>query len=231
MNTKSQKIIISDLDDTIKISHTTSHFKTLIRGLFFSHAYTGMPELYQSWHQRGFDIKILSSSPKWIEKKIHKFLDLNKFPTRTLHLRDWIKEHEIKKYKINSLKKIIEQGCTDIILVGDDTEWDPEVFFELKKEYSQKIKKTYIRSVRGRPLPDADAIPFYTAFDIAAYEYSEQRIDISAVNAISNAIINEKDIEFIFPHFVSKPKENKPHKNNEIESIQKKIEERINRNG
>ena len=222
-----KKIIISDLDDTIKISHTTNHIKTIIRGLFFSHAYAGMSALFQEWEKQGFEIKILSSSPKWIEKKINRFLDLHLFPKRSLHLRDWIKETKIKSYKTNALKHICQQGYDQIILIGDDTEWDPEVFYNLKKSNPNQVINIYIRSIRERPLPSDDIIRFYTAFDVAASEYKANRLSLDSIKYIFNAVYKEENMEFIFPHFVSYPKRFENFDDAELEKLNKELQRKL----
>src|SRR5690606_20626744 len=62
-------LLVSDFDDTLKISHTTNRLKTVLRGLFTKQAYAGMSELYQEWVD-GRSFVVISSSPNAIRGKI-----------------------------------------------------------------------------------------------------------------------------------------------------------------
>ena len=62
-------LLISDLDDTIKISHTQSKLITVYRGLFRTSAFAGMAQLYAEILARHSDSRfcVVSSSPPQIQ--------------------------------------------------------------------------------------------------------------------------------------------------------------------
>lgn len=202
-------IIISDLDDTIKISHTQSKLVTVYRGLFRSSAFAGMSELYRSMLRLGAldpngSFFILSSSPPAIRKKIEYFLTKHGFPKAKLILRDWIREPSILKYKMRRLHECLETAAEPVVLFGDDTEHDPEVFTHMKKKFPGKILAIYIRSVRGRELPEG-VTPFYTAFDVACSELAAGRLDNEQVLRVGEAVLAAEKNSWLIPYFSLKP--------------------------
>ncbi|MCO5141824.1 MAG: DUF2183 domain-containing protein [Oligoflexia bacterium] len=193
--------LISDLDDTIKISHTQSKLITVYRGLFRSSAFSGMAKLYQEMLTcDDSDFTIVSSSPPTIEKKIRAFIHKNHFPEPKLILRDWIRSPAVKAFKVKALHKEIEKSKHPLILIGDDTQYDPEIYYELSMIFPKKILCRYIRKVRGRELP-ADTIGFFTAFDIACHEYTQGRLTNDSVLAVGEEILKAKKLSRILPSF------------------------------
>lgn len=193
--------LISDLDDTIKISHTQSKFITVYRGLFRSSAFSGMAKLYHEMlTPQGSHFTIISSSPPTIEKKIRYFIHKNHFPEPKLILRDWIRSPAVKAFKVKALHKEVEKSKHPLILIGDDTQYDPEIYYELSMIFPKKILCRYIRKIRGRELP-AESIGFFTAFDIACHEYAQGRLSNEAVLMIGKEILDAKKLSRILPSF------------------------------
>lgn len=218
-------LLISDLDDTIKITHTTSRLRTVIRGLWGAQAYAGMPELYQEWiGDREFFV--VSSSPVWIEAKIQRFLNKFKFPPSKLFLRDWVRETKVADFKFQRLNKLVlsakERGI-QVILVGDDSEYDPEVFDRLKSEHPDTVLKAYVRSIRGRKIPDG-LFPFYLAFDIAVEEYREKRLLLPQLMRVGKATLDQTNPEYVIPYFAHHPEKLSQEVISEISMLQTKID-------
>jgi phosphatidate phosphatase APP1 len=175
----------------------------VFRGLFAKQAYAGMSELFQEWtSDRPF--VILSSSPKMIEGKIDRFLNRHGFPSREIWLRDWVKQKDIRQYKSEALRKIEARKEEGYIFVGDDAEYDPEVFTGFRDRNPDKTLAIYIRKMRGRPLPEG-VIPFHSALEIALSELEAGRFKIPQVARIGKAIIDHGDADHIIPYFASSP--------------------------
>ncbi len=203
--TKPEFLIVSDFDDTIKITHTTNRFRTVVRGLFAKQAYAGMAELYQEW-SAGRPFVVLSSSPNVIRRKIGRFLDRHEYPKREIWLRDWFKQKDLLLFKQENLKKLDSRAESLFIFVGDDADYDPEVFTTFRDAHPGQVLAIYIRRVRGRPLPDG-VIPFYSAFEIALAELSAARLKIPQVSRIGKAILEHRDTDYVVPYFASAPLE------------------------
>lgn len=203
--TKPTYLIVSDFDDTIKITHTTNRFRTVLRGLFAKQAYAGMAELYQEW-TGGNPFVVLSSSPNAIRGKIGRFLDRHEYPKREVWLRDWFRQKDLLLFKQETLKKLDTWSDSPVIFIGDDADYDPEVFTKFEASHPGRVLAIYIRRVRGRPLPEG-VIPFYSAFEIALSELSAGRLKIPQVSRIGKAILEHRDTDYVVPYFASAPLE------------------------
>lgn len=195
--------VVSDLDDTLKISHTTNRLRTVFRGLFMHHAYAGMSELYQEWIGSS-EFILMSSSPNAIRGLIASFLSRHGFPKHQIWLRDWFKQPNIRKYKTDQMKRLLETVPGPYIFVGDDSEWDPEVFSKFKEQHPTLVLAIYIRRMRGRPLPDG-VIGFHTAFELALEEHKAGRLKIPQVARVGKAVLEEKNPNFVIPYFAVCP--------------------------
>lgn len=198
--------LITDLDDTLKITNTTNRLKTVVRGLFKNQAYAGMSELYQELLKDTTNrLWVVSSSPNVLRRKIARFLKLNQYPPSQLILRDWLKEKKVKSYKLKAVTSIIEsQSDLGFLLIGDDSEWDPEVYLEVKRLYPKRIEAIYIRKIRNRPLP-RDVVGFCTAYEVALHELRKQNLSLSQVARIGKSLLDTDDFEQIIPYFAHHP--------------------------
>lgn len=206
LSKKSPILLISDLDDTIKITDTQNKLITIFRGLFKSSAFTGMAELYHELVSCDPESKfsVISSSPHAIQEKIRKFLRKNSFPSASLTLRDWIRQPSIVRYKLKALTFAIEGCSLPVILVGDDTEHDPEIFAKIKEHYPERVLAVYIRKVKARDLPSGIS-GFYTAFDIACHEHAAGRLNSEQVLRVGEALLTGKKLSWLIPKFSVKP--------------------------
>jgi len=221
--------IISDFDDTIKITNTTNRIKTVLRGLFKNQHYAGMSELYQEVLSRtGGLFFVVSSSPKSIRYKILRFLDQGNYPKRVVYLRDWLRQKDVRAYKMKAIISILESySSMQWILVGDDSEWDPEIYAEIKAANPTKIVSIYIRSIRNRPLPPM-AQSFFTPYEVALHEYNAGRLILSQVARIGKSLTDADDFEKIIPYFAHHPTDSLAEtKNDSLAGLQESIERRL----
>lgn len=196
-------VLVSDFDDTLKISHTTNRLKTVIRGLFAKQSYAGMSELFQEWsNNRPF--VLISSSPLWIRDKIGRFLDRHGFPRREIVLRDWLRQKDVLAYKISALSLLENRDSQAFIFIGDDSEFDPEVFQRFRENHPERTLAIYIRRMRGRPLPSG-VIPFHSAFEIALSELTAGRMKIPQAARIGKAVLDQRNPDLIIPYFAALP--------------------------
>jgi len=200
-------LLISDLDDTIKISHTQSKLITIYRGLFRSSAFAGMAQLYAELllFNPASTFCVVSSSPSQIKRKVEYFLSKNKFPECSIVLRDWMRQTSIVKYKLGSILALVEKAESAggrVILIGDDTEHDPEVFAHVAKRHPDCIAARYLRVVRGRELPEGST-GFFTAFDVACAELAAGRLGSEEVLRVGEALL--KSEKKIIPWFSLQP--------------------------
>jgi phosphatidate phosphatase APP1 len=201
-------LLISDLDDTIKISHTQSKLITVYRGLFRTSAFAGMAQLYAellAFHPES-RFCLVSSSPPQIRRKIEFFLTKNGFPKGRIILRDWIRQSSIVKYKLGSILAMVEEadpGCA-VVLIGDDTEHDPEVFARVAKRFPERVAARYLRIVKGRAMPEGSQ-GFFTAFDVACAELTAGRLSAEQVLRVGEGVLKAEKSSRLIPWFSLKP--------------------------
>jgi phosphatidate phosphatase APP1 len=159
--------VISDLDDTVIQSRITS-FLQAVRTVMLGNARTRLPfpgvaAFYQAL-ERGGDgarknpIFYVSSSPWNIYDIIADFMDVQRIPTGPIHLRDWdiglnaLSSHRLKSHKEPIIREILDlYGSTPFILIGDDSQKDPEIYRAILDAYPGRILAIYIRNVRATP--------------------------------------------------------------------------------
>jgi len=157
--------VISDIDDTAKISNVTDR-KRLIEYTFLREfeAAPGMSEFYKQWSDQGASFHFVSSSPWQLYSALERFLDANGFPwasfsLKTVRFRDETLMNLVKKgteTKPPAIREVLKRypGRT-FILVGDSGEQDPEVYATLMREYPQQISEIFIRNVTDASAGDA----------------------------------------------------------------------------
>lgn len=164
--------IISDVDDTIKISDVTNR-KELIKNTFVRpfRAVPGMAAQYQAWEQRGAVFHYLSASPWQLYLPLEEFRAAEGFPRGVWsmkHLRltdrsaiDFFKSQEV--YKTTLLSIVFAEFPDRVfVLVGDTGEQDPEIFGALAREFPKQVLRVFIRESQT---PAADSARFAKAFD------------------------------------------------------------------
>jgi phosphatidate phosphatase APP1 len=159
--------VISDLDDTVIQSRITS-FLQAVRTVMLGNARTRLPfpgvaAFYQALEKGGDGkrrnpIFYVSSSPWNIHDVIADFMDIQRIPTGPIHLRDWdvdfdaLTSHRLKRHKEPIIREILElYPSLPFILIGDDSQKDPEIYRSIIDQFPGRILAIYIRNVRAEP--------------------------------------------------------------------------------
>ena len=149
-------LVISDVDDTLKVSHILNPVRAAARVPNYSAHFTGMAQLFQLLQrQPGTDTKFvyLSNAPAHVAGfatllNAHKrFLAHNKFPAGELNLRVGLFERD---HKIVEIRKLVKSQNPDaIIFLGDNGERDVEIYNQARLEFrSRNIQiMTFIHQV------------------------------------------------------------------------------------
>ncbi len=164
--------VISDIDDTIKISNVHDR-KQLLRNTFCRpyEPVPGMAALYQAWEKSSScSFHYISASPWQLFLPLSEFARTNGFPDGTFHLKlfrwkdqtffDLFKSPE--KYKLATIEPLLEEfPRRKFILVGDSSEKDPEIYAALARKFPDQIARILIRDTTGE---GPDSIRCQTAF-------------------------------------------------------------------
>jgi hypothetical protein len=168
--------VISDIDDTIKISEVADR-RALLMNTFARpfQAVAGMAVLYKSWEKAGAQFHYVSASPWQLYPPLAEFQEANGFPTGTFHLKEfrW-KDRSFfdlfdspEKYKLGVIEPLLRRFPNRrFILVGDSGEKDPEIYGTLVRKYPKQIDRIFIRDVTGE------------AADTPRYRQAFQGVDV-----------------------------------------------------
>jgi hypothetical protein len=159
--------VISDIDDTIKITEVPAGPRVVLRNTFLRD-YKPVEEMIGRYREHGDAVMFhyVSGSPWQLHKLLGEFVKGN-FPEGAFHMKDLGKnllEAESWRDFVNFTKgsaATFDQKVEQIgrimrafphrkfTLYGDSGEKDPEVFREIKKLFGDQVKRIYIRDVVG----------------------------------------------------------------------------------
>ncbi len=153
--------IITDVDDTIKISNVLDK-KELLRNTFVREfeAVPGMSSIYYEWYQQGADFHYISASPWQLYPALSTFLEHTGFPHGSFAMKQFrIKDESVQnlfasayEYKLPIISDMIRRyPQRKFILVGDSGEKDPEVYTEILRRFPAQVHHIYIRNVTDEP--------------------------------------------------------------------------------
>jgi phosphatidate phosphatase APP1 len=159
--------VISDLDDTVVQSRITN-FLQAVRTMMLGNARTRLPfpgvaAFYQAL-ERGSDGKrrnpifYVSSSPWNIYDLIADFMEVQGIPAGPIQLRDWditlsaLSSSRHRDFKEPAIREILElYPALPFILIGDNSQHDPEIYRAILDRYPGRIRAIYIRNVDANP--------------------------------------------------------------------------------
>ena len=119
----------------------------------------------------------------------HTLIERAGFPAARFVLRDWTRERDTAAFKRQRLGALAAASPRPVILVGDDTERDPELFLEVAAAQAPgRVAAIYIRRNLHRDLPEG-VIPFVTAFDVAVHEVAAGRLSAEAAVRVGEATL------------------------------------------
>lgn len=191
--------VISDIDDTIKISEVVDR-SALLANTFLKpfRSVDGMAETYQRWAGRGAVFHYVSASPWQLYEPLTDWMRADGFPRGSMHLKifrwkdstffDLFKSpEEIKPAAIEPILRASPQRR--FILVGDSGEKDPEIYGSLAREHPEQVVRIFIRNVTNQ---GADAERYRRAFaDVPAEKWQifdkAEQLEAFDPASISNA--------------------------------------------
>jgi len=189
---KSHTVVISDIDDTILVSHSAKIFSRLWQMLAKpAHRRKVVPESEKAYHLIGdanVPVAYVSASEFNLFLILKKFFHFQGLPGGPLLLRPYAHWSELlskqgrgeyKLLRISNLIDRIENGS--IILIGDDSQSDPQIFLELSQKYSA-VKSVYIRQTAGEKKEEIVNLTAELDSSISAHYYSKFSDIESSIN-------------------------------------------------
>ena len=199
--------LVTDIDDTLKISNVSSYLGVIRYGLFGREMFAGSKELMQQLANNADHVVYLSGSPTELRTRLESLLvTQNGFPAGEFRLRDWFETSSSATFKLGELEKLAHEGRDSFIFLGDDTESDPEVYTQFLAHHPQvQGLGMYIHRVNARSL-SSGAIPFTTVFDVALNEVEQGRLTPSQALRVGEAVLHAGRKELLFPNFKNCPR-------------------------
>jgi phosphatidate phosphatase APP1 len=160
-----QYAFISDIDDTIMISHSAAIFKRL-RALFTANPRTRRIFLDVDTHYRLLSLSNTSreapnpffyvSSSEWnLYDYLEDFFSYNHLPKGAFllnHIKNWTEllktgntKHQGKLIRVARILRAFPNQR--FVLIGDNTQHDPAIYKTIAEKYSNRIHAIYIRNV------------------------------------------------------------------------------------
>lgn len=202
-------IIVSDIDDTVKITNTLHTLDKISNGLFNVQMFEGITGAYRflldgRTSTDKADLYFISGSPSILQDNITSMMEyvLRDLPQSQILLRDDLQE-DIYDFKLRMLTSIQKIDPRPKILVGDDTEKDPEVYAKFRELHPESVLATYIHWVKGRKDLPPGQKGWVTALDFSISEMNEGRLKPYAAIGVGNMIRASQRIELYFPEFMS----------------------------
>lgn len=159
--------IISDIDDTIKITEIPAGARIVVRNTFFKdyNAAPGMQNKYQQWEGIA-SFHYVSGAPWQLYNSLRNFLMEDAgFPEGTFHMKSvrknllnlgsWRDLRELATNELVTFDQKVEQISElmetyprrQFTLIGDSGEMDPEVYTIIRKNYPDQVHEIIIRDV------------------------------------------------------------------------------------
>lgn len=189
--------VISDIDDTVKITEMPAGARIIVRNTFFKEykAAPGMAELYGEWEDAAFHY--VSGTPWKLYRPLAQFLfsDDAGFPKGSLHMKNVTKNffslstwrdlrelatNEMVTYdqKILQISQIMQHfPKREFILVGDSGERDPEVYRTIESKFPDQVRKIYIRDVVNDRENDPERLEGMTIIPAPTIEFGISQFD------------------------------------------------------
>lgn len=208
--------IVSDIDDTIKVTHVPAGKRTVLRSTFLEkfRAVEGMRERYvalaaDAGTSADVCFHYVSGSPWQLYGPVARFLfEEAQFPAGTVHMKNLRKNlleagalETILSFALGGDIATLEQKVRQLtnliihlprrkfILIGDSGEKDPEVYRAIANLFPGQIEKIYIRDVLGERLAGMELI---TGPDVpVALDMSELMAEMEALIARARAAAPE----------------------------------------
>ena len=160
--------IISDIDDTIKVTDILAGEETVIRNTFFR-PFEEAPCMQAIYATFSDDIPFhyVSGGPWQLYEPLQAFISETPFPVGTFHMKN-VRTNLSESESYEDLWKLLVGGSKQLtfeqkvaqigtlferfpergfVLIGDSGERDPEIFSEIRTRFPDQVREIHIRDV------------------------------------------------------------------------------------
>lgn len=151
--------VISDIDDTIMVSHTASNIKRLGTLAFLDPQERKVipfaQKLFGEFTRKNARVIYVSKSESNLFNMIASIITINHLPQGALILTPYLKFKQLfsyekgRDYKLNHIRFIVEHSANKkFVLMGDDSQRDMEVYAQIASAYPERVLRIYIRQTK-----------------------------------------------------------------------------------
>lgn len=217
-----QRVIISDIDDTVMYTGVVNKVKMMWR-LFLQGprsrvAFPGVASLYRALYRgpSGEELNpmlYVSRGPWSIYEMLQEFFRLHRIPVGPiLFLREWgMTLHRplprrSEDHKLALIRDMLNlYSDLPFVLIGDSGQHDPEIYTQVVREHPGRVVATYIRNVSRHPervraiealakeVVDADSTLLLAADSFAMAEHAAEH-GLIPPEALSD-VLQERDVQ------------------------------------
>lgn len=159
-----ERVVISDIDDTVMETGVASKVKMLwrlfVQGAESRTAFPGVTALYQAFHEgrnggAGNPMLYVSRAPWSIYEVLQTFFRLHDIPEGpVLFLREWgltlqrPPPRRARDHKRDLIEGMLERyDERPFVLIGDSGQHDPEIYADIVHRHPGRVEAVYIRDV------------------------------------------------------------------------------------
>ncbi|KAI0305990.1 hypothetical protein B0F90DRAFT_1695185 [Multifurca ochricompacta] len=151
--------VISDIDDTVKLSGVGSGARSVFHNVFVKdldeNLIPGMGEWYSEMWRRGVRFHYVSNGPFELLPVIHDFFQLAQLPTGSVRLRSYgtrslfsgLLSAPAERKRDGVLEVLTSFPDSRFILIGDSGEQDLELYASIARDHPEQILCIFIRDV------------------------------------------------------------------------------------
>ncbi len=220
--------VISDLDDTLKITNVQDWSEAVKNALFSKKAFGDMPLVVNEMNHSVNGLYILTASPKILNSRVKKFIKHHNLDVKQLFMRSLIDNKEA--YKLSIIRSLIKDNPGEtFILIGDDSHSDHTVYAQILKESPDAVAAIYVHRVINRALPTG-VTGYFTAYDLAVHEYQAGRMSLEQASILGEKFLKHAKLNSYFPSFAYCPKQTSDFSHiegNDLAEMTKKIQVKI----
>ncbi len=148
-------LILSDIDDTVLVSHTNRRLKSVLTTLFRTYTerkpVQSTSKIFAEVKNRN-DYFFVSRSEYNLFPLLSNFMKHNELPSGPLFLTPFISFGELirnqkdPEFKVKTINSLLDHAAhKNIFLFGDDTQFDLQVYDEVARIHGDRIKRIFIR--------------------------------------------------------------------------------------
>lgn len=192
--------VVSDFDDTAKITNVDDGSEAVCNTLFKRTTFSGMSTLYREFFMAYAPISFVSGGVIHWKGFTKATLKANDIPYDRVYVKPFLASSTYG-FKMASIIKILGDNPSPMVLIGDDTQLDPDIYDEVQKKYPDQVPAIYIHRVKGRPMPKNPVLrTYYTAYEVAQSEYMRGRLNSLQVQRVAQSIL-DSDRDGLFPEY------------------------------